>query len=175
GDSSYPMVLKHDLVAALPYLKKKYMTYESYKDQTVEDIFTAEQLQNAVKLEAYTMESSVFINNGKGGFERKALPREAQLSPMYGITVGDFDKDGKQDILMGGNFYESKPEVGIYDASYGVLLKGNGNGTFNTIPTQLSGIFISGAVRDIKEIKSRNRKLMLIALNNSTVKLIEEK
>ncbi|HWB27279.1 MAG TPA: VCBS repeat-containing protein, partial [Chitinophagaceae bacterium] len=173
GDSSYPMVLKHDLVAALPYLKKKYMTYESYKDQTVEDIFTAEQLQNAIKLEVYTMESSVFINNGKGGFERKALPREAQLSPMYGITVGDFDKDGKEDILMGGNFYESKPEVGIYDASYGVLLKGNGNGTFNTIPTQLSGIFISGAVRDICLVKGSKKSIAVIAKNNDHIQIVE--
>jgi hypothetical protein len=42
---------------------------------------------------------------------------------MYGIVVNDFDKDGNADIIMGGNFYESKPEVGIYDASYGIFLK----------------------------------------------------
>ena len=58
---------------------------------------------------------------------------EAQLSPMYGIAAEDFDKDGNIDILMGGNFYQSKPEVGIYDASYGILLKGDGKGNFTAV------------------------------------------
>jgi hypothetical protein len=63
GDSSYPMLLRHDLVAVLPYLKKKYLRYENYKEQTIEDIFSADQLSKAVKLDAYTMQSSVFLNN----------------------------------------------------------------------------------------------------------------
>src|SRR5690606_22200814 len=48
GETSYPMVLKHDLVSALPALRKKYLKYESYKEQTVEDIFTKEQLEKSV-------------------------------------------------------------------------------------------------------------------------------
>ena len=76
------------------------------------------------------MQSSVFINNKNGTFTAKALPIAAQLSPMYGIAAEDFDKDGNIDILMGGNFYQSKPEAGIYDASYGILLKGDGKGNF---------------------------------------------
>ena len=75
---------------------------------------------------------------------------------MYGIAVDDFDRDGKIDILMGGNFYGSKPEVGIYDASYGVLLKGNGNGDFTAIPPEASGIVINGQVRDIITLKIKN-------------------
>ena len=49
GEKSYPMVLRHDLVGVLPYLKKKYLKYESYKEQTIEDIFTPEQLSKAIK------------------------------------------------------------------------------------------------------------------------------
>ena len=40
GDNSYPMALRHDLVRVLPYLKKKYLKYENYKEQGIEDIFT---------------------------------------------------------------------------------------------------------------------------------------
>jgi hypothetical protein len=173
GDSSYPMLLRHDLVSVLPGLKKKYLKYEDYKEQTVEDIFTKEQLSKAVKLDAYTMQSSVFINNKNGTFSGKALPTAAQLSPMYGIVAEDFDKDGNIDILMGGNFYESKPEVGIYDASYGILLKGDGKGNFIALPAQQSGINIRGAVRDIAVIQIGRKKLALIAKNNDKVQLIE--
>ena len=163
GDSSYPMLLRHDLVSVLPYLKKKYLKYENYKEQTVQDIFTREQLSKAIKLDAYTMQSSVLINNRNGTFSTRALPQAAQLSPMYGIAAEDFDKDGNIDILMGGNFYQSKPEVGIYDASYGVLLKGDGKGNFTALTAQQSGINIRGAVRDMALIRIGRKKVILVA------------
>src|SRR6185436_9492121 len=97
GDSAYPMLLRHDLVNVIPALKKKYLKYESYKDQTIEDIFTKDQLQSAVKLTANTMKSSVFLNNKNGTFTAKALPAQAQFSSMYAIAVNDFDKDGNAD------------------------------------------------------------------------------
>jgi enediyne biosynthesis protein E4 len=174
GDSSYPMLLRHDLVGVLPYLKKKYLKYENYKEQTIEDIFSKEQLGKAVKSDAYTMQSSVFINNRNGTFTRKALPTAAQLSPMYGIAAEDFDKDGNIDILMGGNFYQSKPEVGIYDASYGIMLKGDGKGGFTALPAQQSGISIRGAVRDMTVIRIGKKKVILVAENNAAVRIFNE-
>ncbi len=166
------MLLRHDLVSVLPSLKKKYLKYADYKEQTVEDIFTKEQLSKAIRLDAYTMQSSIFINNKNGTFTRKALPVEAQLSPMYGIAADDFDKDGNTDILMGGNFYQSKPEVGIYDASYGTLLEGDGKGNFAAVPAQQSGINIRGAVRNIEEMKTGKKKIIIVALNNEAPKII---
>ena len=172
GDSSYPMALRHDLVSVLPYLKKKYLKYESYKNQTIEDIFSKDQLSKATKLEAYEMRSSVFINNRNGTFTKKVLPTEAQLSPVYGIAVKDYDGDGKADILLGGNLYQSKPEVGIYDASYGLLLKGDGKGAFTAVKAQQSGINIKGAVRDMIELKAGKKKIIIVALNNEAVKIV---
>ena len=64
------------------------------------------------------------INRGKKGFELKPLPIAAQLAPVYSILISDFNQDGFEDILLGGNFYRSKPEIGIYDGSYGLFLKG---------------------------------------------------
>jgi hypothetical protein len=92
---------------------------------------------------------------------------------MYGIAVEDFDKDGNTDILMGGNFYESKPETGIYDASYGTMLKGDGKGNFAAQPGQQSGITIRGAVRDIVVIKIGKKKLAVISKNNEKVQLLQ--
>ncbi|WP_225975333.1 VCBS repeat-containing protein [Panacibacter ginsenosidivorans] len=173
GDSAYPMVLRHDLVAVLPALKKKYLKYESYKNQTIEDIFSKEQLDSATKLEAYTMQSTVFINNKNASFTAKPLPASAQLSCMYAIAAADFDKDGNTDILMGGNFYESKPEAGIYDASYATVLKGDGKGNFTSLTPQQSGISIKGAVRDMQLIKKGKKELIIVAKNNAPVEIID--
>jgi hypothetical protein len=173
GDKAYPMALRHDLVAVLPYLKKKYLKYDSYKEQTIEDIFTKEQLAKAVKLEAKEMRSSAIINNKNGTFTLKPLPTEAQFSTVSGISVSDYDGDGHADILLGGNFYQSKPEAGIYDASYGLLLKGDGKGNFKAIDESQSGILVKGQVRNITSIKAGKKNLTIFSMNNEAPKIFE--
>lgn len=173
GDSAYPVLLRHDLVAVLPYLKKKYLKYEQYKEQTMQDIFTPAQLNEALRLDAFHLESSVLLNNRKGAFIMLPLPAQAQLSPVYGLLATDIDEDGNVDLLLGGNFYQSKPEVGIYDASYGLLLKGDGKGRFNPVPPAQSGFFTMGAVRDIVPVKRKNKQLLLVAKNNDSIQMFQ--
>jgi hypothetical protein len=173
GDQSYPMVLKHDLVSVIPSLKKKYLKYESYKSQRVADIFTPDQLKNVVTSNAYRLESSVLLNDRKGGFTLTALPARAQFSPVYGIAVEDFDRDGKADILLGGNFFQSRPEVGIYDASYGLLLKGDGKGGFRAVSSAEAGFVLKGAVRDIVQLQTHTKKIVLVGMNNDQLRIME--
>jgi enediyne biosynthesis protein E4 len=171
GDSSYPMALRHDLVNVLPYLKKRYLRYNAYQGQKINDIFTAEQMKQALELTVTELKTCVMLNDGKGSYKKIALPIEAQISCISGISVADYNNDGKPDILMGGNFYESKPEVGIYDGSYGVLLAGDGTGEFNAVPAFESGIYIRGAVRDIKLVRSGKNKIAVMAVNNGPMEL----
>ncbi|HEY5327987.1 MAG TPA: VCBS repeat-containing protein [Mucilaginibacter sp.] len=175
GDKQYPMVLRHDLVGELPYLNTKYQRYDQYKEQTMDDIFGKEELQKMTKLDAYEMRSSVIMNNRNGTFTMKPLPVEAQFSTVFGLVVKDFDGDGKKDILLGGNFYQSKPEVGIYDASYGLLLKGDGKGGFKAVKPQTSGIVVKGAVRDIAAIKAGKKNLLIFAKNNDKTEILSVK
>ncbi|HNV28207.1 MAG TPA: VCBS repeat-containing protein [Cyclobacteriaceae bacterium] len=170
GDRQYPLALRHDLVSQLPGLKKKYLKYESFKDQGMEEIFSAEELKGSLKWEAEELRSMVIYNEGDH-FRLEALPIEAQLSPVYGIAVSDYDGDGNEDIVLGGNQYRSKPEVGRYDASYGVYLKGDGNGGFKNLPAEQSGIWIRGEVRDMLTIKSRKENLLLISVNSDSLKI----
>jgi enediyne biosynthesis protein E4 len=171
----YPMALRHDLVTQLPGLKKKYLKYEDYKDQTITDIFTADQLKTAIKLEAMDLETSLFINNGQGKFIKKALPIEAQFSPVYAIEIFDFDHDGKLDIVMGGNLYRAKPEAGRYDASYGVFMKGDGKGGFLTGDAKSSGLFMDGEVRDFEVISIDKNDYLVVAKNNSDLQVFKIK
>ncbi len=173
GDKMYPMALRHDLVAQMPGLKKKYLKYERYKDQTAQDIFTPEQLESAVKLDAYEFETSLLVNQGNGKFELKPLPVEAQVSPVYGIAVHDFDGDGNLDVLLGGNFFSAKPEVGRYDASYGLLLRGDGKGNFKAVKPKESGFYTYGEVRDISVINFGANRMVLVARNNDTLQLFQ--
>ena len=172
GEESYPLLLKHDLTMQLPSLKKKYVKYESFQNEGITDIFTEEELKNAITNQVYQL-SSVILINDNGTFTVQELPAEAQLSPVYGIETLDVNGDEYTDIILGGNFYYAKPEVGRYDASYGVLLEGDGNGNFKSIPNRQTGLKIDGQVKDIKEIKLSNKRTLFIAKNDAPINIVK--
>ena len=153
------------------YLAKKYSTFDSYKEQAIEDVFSPEQLESSVVHLAYMLESAVVMSNGTGGYDIRALPRDAQISPVYAILLDDLDKDGHVDITLGGNLYNVKPEVGRYDASYGLFLKGKGDGNFDVVPSILSGLMLEGEVRDFENVNVANERVIVVARNNDTVQL----
>lgn len=162
---SLPMVLRQDLIMQIPSLKKKYLHFEDYKGQTVADIFSPDQLKRSVTLSASNLKTSLWLNDGSGGFIERELPVEAQFAPVYSVYIEDVDSDSNPDILLGGNLYRAKPETGIYDGSYGLLLKGDGKGGFSALPPAASGVSIKGEIRGIKKIMDRPRTIV-VARNN---------
>ena len=171
GEKAFPLALRHDLVMQLPSLKKKYLYYKDYKGQQVTDIFNEKQIRTSAKSSVYTTETSLAINNGNGTFTVKPLPIEAQFAPIYALFVKDLDKDGHLDIIMGGNFYRSKPEVGIYDASYGLVLKGNGKGDFTALSAAESGFSVKGEIRDFVDLKVGGKEMIVVGRNNAAAVL----
>jgi len=174
GEKSYPMALRHDIVMQMPSLKKKYLKYANYAEEEIDDIFSEEQLENAIYHKAETLQSSLLINEGAGNFTLRALPLAAQTVPQFTLLVKDFDGDGNLDILIGGNLHEVKPEVGRYDASYGVLLRGVGGGAFEAVSQRASGLKIEGAVRDIVTLNHQGEELIVVARNDKPLLFLQK-
>jgi hypothetical protein len=147
----YPVALRHDLIAEIPRLAEKYPDYASYGGQTVQQLFTQAELSNVLKLEATELRSMIFWNEADG-FRGEPLPVRAQLAPMYGIHLADLTGDGADEILMGGNLYDVKPQAGPYDASRGVVI-GYKNGKIGSYSPELSGIHTNGEIRGIRELQ----------------------
>jgi enediyne biosynthesis protein E4 len=172
GNQEYPMALRHDLVSQLPDLKKKYLKYESFKDQNITDIFSSTELKGSIKLKATELRTVVLINESTH-FQIKALPIEAQFTPIYGIAIKDFDNDGKEDLALGGNQYRAKPEVGRYDAGYGLILKGDGKCNFTSLSSDSSGLFVKGEIRDMQLMTTKIENLLFVLLNGDSIKLFK--
>ncbi|MFT6136686.1 MAG: hypothetical protein ACJAZM_003191, partial [Cyclobacteriaceae bacterium] len=59
--------------------------------------------------------------------------------------------DGDEDLILGGNLFGVKPEMGRYDASYGTYLENKGNRTWKVYSNN-RGLKVEGQVRDIVQI-----------------------
>ncbi|MBD0333379.1 MAG: hypothetical protein ICV66_12060, partial [Chitinophagaceae bacterium] len=86
--------------------------------------------------------------------------------PVYAINTDDFDRDGKQDILLAGNIDHARIKIGKIDAGYGVLLKGDGKGHFEYVPQLNSGLMVSGCTRDLIKLKGKKGNSVIFAVNN---------
>ena len=78
---------------------------------------------------------------------KKTLPVQAQMSPVYVIIPLDYNADGNEDLILGGNINHARLKFGKYDANYGMLLQGDGSGNFKYISQQRSGVRLTGDVR----------------------------
>ena len=169
---SYPVFSKDDLLGQLSMLKSRYVNYSDYAGQKLTDIFTESELQGARVLKAVDFASTYMENKGDTTFTLSPLPAVAQFAPVYGILPGDFNNDGRLDILMGGNFYGSRVKYGRYDANRGVLLLGDGTGGFRASDPSQSGLDIDGEVRDIIGFTDAlGRRICIFALNNTIARI----
>ena len=144
----YPYALRHDLIGQLKYLKRKFPNFESFKNADIEMIFDESQLQEAQTSIVNELRSTVLLNKGDLEFEKVTLPKEAQLSPMFTSVSGDFDEDGDIDILMGGNLFNVRPEIGSFDASYGVFLEFDLDKGYRSRKGGV-GFHVKGEIRDL--------------------------
>ncbi|HWD86586.1 MAG TPA: VCBS repeat-containing protein [Mucilaginibacter sp.] len=168
---AYPFNLHDDIIKQLPYLKKKFLRYDAYAGKSIDEIFTPDELGKASVFTVDQTQTCAFYNNGHGSFTMRPLPVRAQFSPVYSILVTDINGDGIKDLFLAGNFYGLKPEVGRYDANYGVTLLGNSKHGFDYLPPSASGLFVTGEVRDAAMIDTKNGKQIIVARNNDALQL----
>jgi hypothetical protein len=133
------------LAKGLPFLAGRFSSNKAYSTASLEEVL-GEHLSAAKKLEAVCLESILLLNRGDH-FEARMLPVEAQMSPAFGLCVGDFDGDGAEDLFLAQNFFPVQPETPRYDAGRGLLLRGDGLGNFQAVPGQQSGLKIYGEQR----------------------------
>lgn len=166
GGVSFPMASRDEMTDQIVSLRQKFPTYDSYANMTIADILTPEQLKSAKQLSTNHFETTYFENHN-GIFKAKRLPLQANFFPVFAISTGDFDRDGKQDILLGGNTDHARIKIGKMDAGYGALLKGDGKGNFEYVPQLKSGLKVRGCTRDIINVKgNNNRDRVIFAINN---------
>ena len=149
----------------VPELKNKIKKYDLFASLDVQDVYGEVNLENSLRLQANSFKSTVLINK-KGKFINKPLPYEAQLSSINDFIVEDYNKDGIKDILAVGNLYNAEIETTRNDSSNGILLIGNGDGTFNSKLRRETGFYAPSDAKKIIPLNLKNEEGILVGNNN---------
>jgi hypothetical protein len=140
------------LSMAIPPLGERFATHAAFGEALMPSLLAALPTKPAVEA-ATELRSMLFLNRGES-WDAIPLPREAQWSPVLGVSVTDVNADGFEDVLLSQNFFAMRIEWPRTDAGRGCVLLGDGRGGFRCLDGNESGVVVlgegrGGAVADI--------------------------
>ena len=162
-----PIVMKRDLTAELPGLRKQNLRHTEYAKRSIDELFAEPALRNATVLSATYFKSAVAYQQPDGTYDVQPLPARSQLSTVQAITVIDLNADGWDDVILGGNDSGFRPQYSRQDASYGdVLLNDRGRG-FRWLAPRESGFRVVGDLRDLVTLQAGGAHYLFAAINDA--------
>lgn len=172
-NSWVPLRKATELVKKFPMLGRRITSHEQYSSLGLQEILGME-LDNFSRVSANTFSSMVFINRGDH-FEPRELPLEAQLTTAFSAGVSDFNADGNEDLFLSQNFYALPVGTPRNDAGRGLILLGDGDGNFSTLPGHKSGIKVYGEQRGaaISDYNSDGKADVVVTQNGTRTRLFE--
>jgi enediyne biosynthesis protein E4 len=153
-----------DLLASqMPVLRKKFTSYKEFSGKRIEDVFSNDQLK---KSKVYSVQElrSGYLRNDKGKFSFVEFPNHLQVAPIMAQYRFDFDGDGTEEVLMGGNYFGIQPFHGRLGSFPGALIKN----AREFIAGDLLGLNLwNKSVRQLNVIRINNDSYLLVTINNS--------
>lgn len=158
----YPLESLDGLASQMVSLKKRFSTYKSFAGITIDELFPKEVMDKSTILEVNTLTSG-YLRNTDGHFEFVPFKKELQLAPIMAFAVDDFDGNGKDEVLLGGNYFGVKPYHGRFDSFPGALLKNEEEVILGNV---LGLDFSKKSIRHLKTLTFNNQKYLLTVFNN---------
>ncbi|MSR66451.1 MAG: hypothetical protein EXS24_03645 [Pedosphaera sp.] len=161
--------------ASMPFLAQRNPDYATFGKRSLDEIYGT-CLTKGTKLEASTLEHTLFLNTG-GKFKPVPLPWQSQLAPAFGVNVADFDGDGREDLFISQNFFSSQIETPRSDGGRSMWLQGDGKGGLTPVPAQISGVAVYGEQRGaaVCDYNGDGRVDLVVSQNGAATKLFENK
>ncbi len=171
----YPARMMDSLVNSFPFLAQNFAGYRALSEKPLQDVFGA-RMAEFREVRCTTLAATVFLNRS-GNFEPRPLPAAAQMAPVFGVTVADFDGDSREDIFLAQNFSATRPDLPRLDAGRGLLLRGKGTGDFEPVDGALSGLAVYGEQRGsaAADFDGDGRTDLAVGQNGAETKLYQNR
>ena len=157
--------------AVLPWIHERFPANAAYAEASLQQIL-GDRFAQVRELRVNWLASTLFLNRGDH-LEVRPLPPQAQFAPAFGLAAGDFDGDGRIDLFLAQNFFGVSAAEARQDAGRGLLLRGDGDGTFRPLDSRTSGVAIDGEQRGaaLADYDGDGRMDLAVAQRNGPVKL----
>lgn len=157
----------------IPSLKDEFKKYDLFASLEIDEVYGKDNLEEALHYMTDTFASIYIENLGNGRFQQKALPVQAQFSNIEDMLVQDFNNDGNLDAMIVGNNYGFEVETPRNDAGTGLLILGDGKGTFTPKTINETGLFINKDAKRVRCLKGRESNFVIVANNNDEIQVIK--
>ena len=157
----------------MPFIKEKFTTYDAFAKADMNDIFGAEKLSQALHLQAKTFQSVYLENNGDQPWKVRPLPKLAQTSSVNGFVVKDINQDGHLDAVLAGNLYGSEVETPRNDAGNGLILLGDGKGSFVAKSANETGFFAPFDAKEIHMLRGGETNFIAVVNNSNLLQIFQ--
>src|SRR5690606_23796577 len=121
----YPVLGLDELGSQMSFLKRKFTSYQAFAGKTIEEVFDKEQLANAEVLTVDELASGYLLYSG-GKYTYKAFGPDLQMAPITAFLNYDFDGDGNEEVLIGGNYFGLSPYHGRLGSLAGNIIIAEG-------------------------------------------------
>jgi len=169
---SYPYASRDELLRELPAQQKKFSRYEKYADAQIEDLFTPGQIAAAGVAETRMLTSMYLHNDGQRHWTLQALPERSQISMINGWVPETIN--GKESLVLAGNFYPFRAQLGPLDGGIGLVLQMDRQGHFISLPYDQTGLCIPGDVRSLIGLKGKKQDFIIAASYNGAVQVLRK-
>ncbi|MFN8345004.1 MAG: VCBS repeat-containing protein [Spirosomataceae bacterium] len=157
---------REDLIKQVIQTRARFQKYADFANATFDNFLKEDERKKALQVDINYCSSVYIENTGNGTFKTKPLPTLAQLSPINGMIAEDFDKDGHLDVLLVANDFGNETSSGRFDASSGLLLKGNGKGDFIPLTQAVTGFYVPANAKGLALLTDKSGKRIIVATQN---------
>ncbi|MBT8270146.1 MAG: VCBS repeat-containing protein [Bacteroidia bacterium] len=159
-----PFSSKEELSQQMPFINKKFLSFNDYARADLHEVFTKDNLNKADKKYVRELASCYFENDGAGGFTKHILPFSAQLSSVNDMLIYDINEDGFKDVFLTGNYYEISTQLSRLDGSRGEILINDGQGGF--LMNNSQNLSITGQGNALELIEIKGQYYLMVGRNN---------
>ena len=169
----YPIQFWDNLTQQSPMFRQEFNSYHSFSKANFEYYKEKGFIDNDSILIAKHSESKWIENLGEGNYKLNSLPDLLQFGPINDFLI--FGAGNKRKVFVVGNDFGGAPFEGNTDALQGTILYLDENEGEKVVNAQDSGFHVFGDAREIKSVRLKNGKiLILVAQNQNKLLAFEE-
>lgn len=151
-----------ELGSQMSFLKRKFTSYQTFAGKSMEEIFDKARLDKAEVFTVDQLASGYLLNSG-GKFTFEAFDAPLQVAPITAFLNFDFDGDGMEEVLVGGNYFGVSPYHGRFGSLAGNIITSEGKILEGD---QLGLNFTQKSVRSLDIIRFQGIPYLLVTFNN---------